>query len=214
GGADFMAALSAEVGDLLVTIADKPRRAMVALDTIRRHCGELMGIVSGPDRLLWVTEFPLFEEVDEGDWAPAHHPFTSPFPEDIPALAEGQKEGIRSRAYDLVLNGVELGSGSIRIHESKLQQTVFSAIGMDPEEAKRRFEFLLEAFRYGPPPHGGFAIGLDRLYALLFEACSIREVIAFPKTATGSCPLTGAPSEVDSTQLDELGITQKTPKNQ
>jgi len=214
GGPEFMAALSAEVGDLLITIADQPRRAMVALDTVRRHCGELMGIVSGPDRLLWVTEFPLFEEIDDGEWTPAHHPFTSPFPEDISALAEGQKEGIRSRAYDLVLNGVELGSGSIRIHDSNLQQTVFSAIGMDVKEAKRRFEFLLEAFQYGPPPHGGFAIGLDRLYALLFEASSIREVIPFPKTATGSCPLTGAPSDVDPAQLDELGITQKSLKSE
>ena len=206
-GVAFLASLDAEVGDLVVCIADKPRRALVALDTIRRHLGDLMELTSGPDRLLWVTEFPLFEETDDGGWTPAHHPFTSPFPEDIQAMQDGKKEGVRSRAYDLVLNGVELGSGSVRIHDAELQASVFDAIGMDRAEAERRFAFLLEAFKYGPPPHAGFAIGLDRLYALLFNAESIREVIAFPKTATGACPLTGAPSVVDATQLADLGLS-------
>ena len=207
-GSALLAALAAEVGDLVVCIADKPRRALVALDTVRRHCGELMNLNQGSDRLLWITEFPLFEEADDGAWAPAHHPFTSPFPEDIEAMASGQKEGIRSRAYDLVLNGVELGSGSVRIHDADLQSMGFDAIGMDRADAERRFSFLLEAFRYGPPPHAGFAIGLDRLYALMFKAQSIREVIAFPKTATGSCPLTGAPTPVDDAQLHDLGLEQ------
>ena len=206
-GAAFLASLGAEEGDLVVTIADQPRRALVALDTVRRCCGDLMDLAQGPDRLLWVTEFPLFEEADEGEWVPSHHPFTAPHADDLDALMSGAKEGMRSRAYDLVLNGVELGSGSIRIHESALQESVFAAIGLDPEEAQRRFAFLLEAFQYGPPPHGGFAIGLDRLYALLFQADSIREVIAFPKTSTGGCPLTGAPSAVDTDQLTELGLT-------
>jgi len=211
GGASFLKALRARPGDLVVTIADAPRRALVALDAIRRQAGALMGLVQGPDRLLWITEFPLFEVNDDGEFHPAHHPFTCPVLEDIPALESGQKEGIRSRAYDLVLNGVELGSGSVRIHQRQLQETIFKAIGLDPEVAKERFDFLLEAFRYGAPPHAGFAIGLDRLYALLFNAETIRDVIAFPKTATGICPLTGAPSVVDETQLRELGIAQEIP---
>lgn len=210
-GNTFLAAVGAEAGDLVVTIADQPRRALVALDAIRRQAGDLMDLVQGPDRLLWITEFPLFEVNDDGVFHPAHHPFTCPVLEDIPALEAGGKEGIRSRAYDLVLNGVELGSGSVRIHQRKLQETIFEAIGLDPEVAQERFAFLLEAFRYGAPPHAGFAIGLDRLYALLFNAETIRDVIAFPKTATGSCPLTGAPSAVDATQLRELGIDQEIP---
>ncbi|MDA0666249.1 MAG: aspartate--tRNA ligase [Planctomycetota bacterium] len=211
GGAALLKSLEAMPGDLVVTIADAPRRALVALDAIRRQAGDLMDLVQGPDRLLWITEFPLFEVNDDGAFHPAHHPFTCPVLEDIPALEAGGKEGIRSRAYDLVLNGVELGSGSVRIHERKLQETIFKAIGFAPEVAQERFAFLLEAFRYGAPPHAGFAIGLDRLYALLFNAKTIRDVIAFPKTATGSCPLTGAPSAVDETQLRELGIEQQIP---
>lgn len=211
GGASFLKQLQAMPGDLVVTIADQPRRALVALDAIRRKGGATMDLVQGPDRLLWITEFPLFESDDDGNFHPSHHPFTCPVLEDVPALEGGQKEGIRSRAYDLVLNGTELGSGSVRIHQKELQATIFSAIGLSKEVAEERFAFLLEAFRYGPPPHAGFAIGLDRLYSILFGADSIRDVIAFPKTATGGCPLTGAPSMVDETQLDELGITQKVP---
>ena len=210
-GAAFLAALEAQPGDLVVTIADLPRRALVALDAVRRKAAELAEMVGEADRLVWITEFPLFEESDEGEWHPAHHPFTSPVLEDVEALAAGQKDGVRSRAYDLVLNGVELGSGSIRIHDRDLQQTLFSAIGIPPEEAEVRFTHLMEAFRYGAPPHGGFAIGLDRLYALMFGAASIRDVIAFPKTASGSCPLTEAPAPVDSEQLAELGLALDLP---
>ncbi len=205
-GSAFLDACAAEAGDLLLVVADRPRRALVALDALRRRAGRLLGLVHGPDRLLWITDFPLFEEDEEGAWVPAHHPFTAPVAADLPALLEGRREGVRSRAYDLVLNGVELGSGSIRIHQPEVQEAVFAAIGLDPEEARRRFDFLLEAFRYGPPPHGGFAIGLDRLYAELFGAPSIREVIAFPKTSSGACPLTGAPTPVDPAQLAELGL--------
>jgi len=211
-GAAFLAALEAQPGDLVVTIADQPRRALVALDTVRRRAAELADLVGSDDRLVWITEFPLFEQNDDGEWHPAHHPFTSPVLEDIEALAAGQKEGMRSRAYDLVLNGVELGSGSIRIHDRDLQQTLFTAIGIPPEEAQVRFVHLLEAFRYGAPPHGGFAIGLDRLYALMFGADSIRDVIAFPKTATATCPLTEAPAPVDADQLSDLGLALALPE--
>ena len=205
-GAAFLAAAGCETGDLLCTIADRPRKALTALDALRRAAGEAMGLVRGPDRLLWVTEFPLFEEDDDGAWIPAHHPFTAPHPDDLEALLGGQQGGIRSRAYDLVMNGVELGSGSIRIHRTDVQEAIFQALGIPEEVAQERFRFLLEAFRYGPPPHAGFAIGLDRLYALLFGAESIREVIAFPKTSAGGCPLTDAPAAVDAAQLAELGI--------
>ncbi|KAA3610846.1 MAG: aspartate--tRNA ligase [Planctomycetota bacterium] len=205
-GAAFLAALQAEAGDLVLAVADRKRVALVVLDHVRRKAGQLMDLVQGPDRLLWITEFPLFEEVEDGVWAPAHHPFTSPVEEDLDILRQGQKDGVRSRAYDLVLNGVELGSGSIRIHRREVQEVVFEAIGLSPEQARRRFSFLLEAFDYGPPPHGGFAIGLDRLYALLFQAESIRDVIAFPKTSSAACPLTGAPGQADPAQLEELGL--------
>ncbi len=210
-GAEFLKHLDAHPGDLVVTIADSPRKAMTALDAIRNKAGAVMDLIQGPDRLLWITEFPLFEETDDGGYHPAHHPFTCPVMDDVDALKAGEKAAIRSRAYDLVLNGVELGSGSVRIHDRQLQKTIFQAIGLTEEVANERFEFLLEAFRYGVPPHAGFAIGLDRLYALLFGADTIRDVIAFPKTATASCPLTGAPSVVDETQMEELGISQQTP---
>ena len=212
-GQTFLDALGAQAGDLVVTIADRPRRAMVALDAVRRKMASLMDLVQGPDRLVWITEFPLFEEDDEGKVFPAHHPFTAPVIEDIPALQAGQKSGIRSRAYDLVLNGVELGSGSVRIHDKVLQESVFSALGLAPEIVKDRFQFLLEAFRFGAPPHAGFAIGLDRLYALMFGADSIRDVIAFPKTSTATCPLTQAPAPVDSSQLTDLGLQATEPSN-
>ncbi|MBN1586858.1 MAG: aspartate--tRNA ligase [Candidatus Omnitrophica bacterium] len=155
----------------------------------------------------WVTEFPLFGKDEEsGRLMAEHHPFTSPFEEDIPKMETHPLE-VRSRAYDLVLNGVEVGSGSIRIHRRDLQEKVFAAIGINGEEAQRRFGFLLNAFRYGPPPHGGIAPGIDRLVAIMAGVDSIREVIAFPKTQKAACPLTNAPSTVDDKQLRDLGIT-------
>jgi aspartyl-tRNA synthetase len=208
-GKIFIDKVGSAEGDLIFTIADAPRRALVALDVVRRESATAMNLVASEDRIVWITEFPLFEQNDDGSFHPAHHPFTCPVADDLPLLRDGQKEGIRSRAYDLVLNGVELGSGSIRIHDKALQSEIFDAIGLPPEVAAERFEFLLKAFSYGAPPHAGFAIGLDRLYSIMFGVESIRDVIAFPKTATSACPLTAAPSAVDSQQLNELGIKQQ-----
>ena len=160
-----------------------------------------------PFAFVWITDFPLFKYNDEEKrWESEHHPFTAPVTEDIEIL-EKSPEKIKSRAYDLVLNGTEIGSGSIRIHDQKLQERIFNIIGIDQQQAQKRFGFLLEAFQYGAPPHGGFAFGLDRLLAILAGEESIREVIAFPKTAKGICPLTNAPSDVDEKQLKELNIT-------
>jgi aspartyl-tRNA synthetase len=154
----------------------------------------------------WITDFPLFKyNAEEKRWESEHHPFTSPRKEDIEIL-EKEPDKIKSRSYDLVLNGNEIGSGSIRIHNQQLQERIFKIIGIEKEEAYRRFGFLLEAFKFGAPPHGGIAFGLDRLLAILSGEESIREVIAFPKTQKAYCPLTDAPSDVDEKQLRELGI--------
>jgi aspartyl-tRNA synthetase len=208
-GARFLAAASAAPGDVLAVVADVALRARGALDAVRRKAGTLLGVIAAEDRMLWITEFPSFEADEEGNWAPAHHPFTAPVEEDLAKLQRGEHEGVRSRAYDLVWNGVELGSGSIRIHDRELQETMFRSLGLTAEQAQAKFGFLLDAFRYGAPPHGGFAIGLDRLYTLLAGAESIREMIAFPKTATGACLLTGAPGAVDERQLAELGVVPR-----
>ncbi|MBN1912792.1 MAG: aspartate--tRNA ligase [Candidatus Omnitrophica bacterium] len=154
----------------------------------------------------WVVDFPLFKyNADEKRWESEHHPFTSPAEQDLEILAQSPQK-VRSRSYDLVLNGMEIGSGSIRIHRQQLQEEIFKIIGISQEEAKRRFGFLLEAFGFGAPPHGGFAFGIDRLLAILAGKESIREVIAFPKTQKAYCPLTGAPSQVDEKQLRELNL--------
>ena len=159
----------------------------------------------GPHRYVWVVDFPMFEEGRDGTPQPAHHPFTMPYPEDMPLLATDPLR-VRSQAYDLVLNGWELGSGSVRIHRSDIQEQVFAALGIDAEEAEARFGFLLGAFRYGAPPHAGFAVGLDRLAAILAGEENIREVIAYPKTQSGADPLTGAPTPLPAASLAELGI--------
>ncbi|MBN2831575.1 MAG: aspartate--tRNA ligase [Candidatus Omnitrophica bacterium] len=157
----------------------------------------------------WIVDFPLFKyNEEEKHWESEHHPFTAPAKEDLDKL-ENSPDKVNSRSYDLVLNGVELGSGSIRIHSPELQKKIFKIIGITPEEAKKRFGFLLEAFKFGAPPHGGFAFGIDRLIAILTGEQSIREVITFPKTSAGICPLTCAPSDVDSKQLKELNLTVK-----
>lgn len=158
----------------------------------------------------WVVDFPLFKyNAEEKRWESEHHPFTAPAREDL-ELLEKSPEKIKSRSYDLVLNGMEIGSGSVRIHKQELQERIFKIIGIDKEQAYRRFGFLLEAFQFGAPPHAGIAFGLDRLLAILAGEASIREVITFPKTSAGFCPLTAAPSEVDAKQLKELGLTLKT----
>ena len=160
-----------------------------------------------PWAFCWITEFPLFHWNDqEKRWDAEHHPFTSPHPEDVPLLDKDPGK-IRSRAYDLVLNGTELGSGSIRIHAADLQRKIFEVLGLDEATVKERFSFLLHAFTYGAPPHGGFAIGLDRFVALLAGSASIRDVIAFPKTQRAVCPVTEAPSAVSPAQLKDLGIS-------
>ncbi len=157
----------------------------------------------------WITDFPLFKyNEEEKRWESQHHPFTAPA-QDCVEILEKSPEKIRSRSYDLVLNGAEIGSGSIRIHDQKLQEKIFRVIGINKEEAQRRFGFLLEAFEFGAPPHGGIAFGLDRLLAILAGEASIREVITFPKTSAAYCPLTGAPSDVDEQQLKELNISVK-----
>lgn len=158
---------------------------------------------------VWIVDFPLFKyNAEEKRWESEHHPFTAPRQEDKDIL-ESAPDKVKARSYDLVLNGTEIGSGSIRIHEQELQERIFKLIGINKTEAHKRFGFLLEAFQYGAPPHAGIAIGMDRLLAILAGEASIREMIAFPKTSAGFCPLTGAPSEVDERQLKELGLTVK-----
>ncbi len=198
-------ALVAEPGDLVLLVADQRAIVRRVLGLLRVKLGR-PPVNEGGFRFVWVTAFPLFEGVGEdGRPIPAHHPFTMPEPEDLERLEENPLS-VRSQAYDLVLNGWELGSGSVRIHRPDVQQRVFSLLGLGAEEAQARFGFLLDAFRYGAPPHAGFAFGIDRLVALLAHEETIREVIAFPKTQSGADPLTGAPSPLDARQLAELGL--------
>jgi len=200
--------LGASSGDMVFLIADSRRVANKVLGLLRLELGR-PPVNEGGFNFLWITEFPLFEEVIDGNPIPAHHPFTMPHPDDVEMLNTAQGDewlDIRSQAYDLVLNGWELGSGSIRIHRSDVQARIFEILGIGPEEQQAKFGFLLDAFKYGAPPHGGFAFGIDRLTALLVGEENIREVIAFPKTQSGSDPMTNAPSPIDAAQLDELGL--------
>ncbi len=198
-------ALGAEPDDLLLIVAGERPVVDRVLGQLRLELGR-PPVTEGGLNLLWVTDFPLFEGLDgDGRPIPAHHPFTMPHPDDLDAL-DTEPLAVRSQAYDLVLNGWELGSGSVRIHRPEIQQRIFSFLGIEPEQAQARFGFLLDAFRHGAPPHAGFAFGIDRLVALLAGEENIREVIAFPKTQSGVDPLTGAPGPIDPRQLTELGL--------
>ena len=198
--------MSGEEGDLLLLVADEWSTVCHVLGLVRLEIGK-PPINEGGFHFLWVIDFPLFEGTDEnGNPSSSHHPFTMPHEDDLTILEDGETEGIRSLAYDLVLNGWELGSGSVRIHRQDIQERIFTALGIEPDEARKRFGFLLDAFKFGAPPHAGFAVGLDRLTAILVGEENIREVIAFPKTQSGSDPLTSAPLPVDDRHLKELGL--------
>jgi aspartyl-tRNA synthetase len=198
--------LAAGPGDLLVLVAGADAVSSPALDAARRHLGSVMGAVEEGDRFLWVTEFPLYErDPGTGESVPSHHPFTGLNPEDLDLL-ETEPLAVRSRAYDMVYNGSEFGSGSIRINEPDLQRRVLSVLGIGQEEAQKKFGFLLEAFRYGAPPHGGFALGLDRIVMHLTGSASLREVIAFPKTTAARALMEGAPAPMPNEELAQLGI--------
>ncbi|MEN9821865.1 MAG: aspartyl-tRNA synthetase [Actinomycetota bacterium] len=210
--ADVKARLAAQPGDLLLIVADEWMTTCEVLGQLRNDIGR-PPVHEGPYRYLWVVDFPLFVGVDEasGRPRPGHHPFCQPHPEDL-HLLETDPLKVRSQAYDLVLNGWELGSGSIRIHQPELQARIFQLLGISDEEAQRKFGFFLNPFRYGAPPHGGFAFGIDRLVAILAGEENIREVIAFPKTQSGADPMTNAPTPVAQKQLDELGVRVLPPK--
>ena len=205
--AGILRAAAANPGDLLLIVADKPGVANPALGRLRLDIASETGMIpEDEDRFLWVVEFPLVEyDEDAGRYAAVHHPFTSPLEEDLPKL-ESDPGNVRAQAYDVVLNGVELGGGSIRIHQSSLQQRMFALLGIDAQEAQARFGHLLDALGYGAPPHGGIALGFDRMVMLIAGASSIREVIAFPKTTRAACLMTDSPSRLDPEQLEELHI--------
>jgi aspartyl-tRNA synthetase len=203
--ARVLAETQAAAGDLILAVSDQYKTACTVLGTLRNAMGS-PPVGEGPHRYVWVVDFPMFEGVGaDGNLQPAHHPFTMPYPEDLPLLASDPL-AVRSQAYDLVLNGWELGSGSVRIHRGDIQSQVFAALGISPEDAEARFGFLLGAFRYGAPPHAGFAFGVDRLVAILAGEENIREVIAYPKTQSGADLLTGAPTPLPAASLAELGI--------
>ncbi len=200
--------MNAKAGDLLLFVADKEKVVSQSLAHLRTHLGHKNNLINAEEfNFVWIVDFPLFEyNEDAKRYVALHHPFTSPRSEDIPFLEEKPLE-VRARAYDLVLNGVELGGGSIRIHSPEIQKRVFRLLGINDNDAYQKFGFLLDALKFGAPPHGGIALGIDRMIALLLHLDDIREVIAFPKTQKATCPMTEAPSEADPQQLKELGIS-------
>ncbi len=205
----LVTASGAKTGDLLLLVADDRPKVCHVLGLLRLELGR-PPVTEGGLQFLWVVDFPLFEALnDDGTPIPAHHPFTMPHADDVHLLDTGVPADllkVRSQAYDLVLNGWELGSGSVRIHRADIQKRMFTLLGIAPDVAQERFGFLLDAFRFGAPPHAGFAFGIDRLVALLAGEENIREVIAFPKTQSGTDPLTHAPTPIDAAQLEELGL--------
>jgi aspartyl-tRNA synthetase len=202
--------VGAKTGDLVFFGADKARVVNDSLGTLRDQLGKDRGLVADEWQPVWVVDFPVFDDDGEGGWTPSHHPFTSPRTESPDELKANPGEAL-SRAYDMVLNGTEIGGGSIRIHDPEMQSAVFDLLGIEAEEAEAKFGFLLTAMQYGCPPHGGIAFGLDRLVMIMAGAESIRDVIAFPKTQTASDLLTSAPSEASPEQLKEVGIRLRTP---
>ncbi len=205
--------VQAKTGDLIFFGADKASVVNEALGALRIKLGHDCNLLQGKWCPLWVVDFPMFEyDVTNRRWQALHHPFTAPKVADFAELQANPGDSL-SRAYDLVLNGTEVGGGSIRIHDHTLQQVVFSILGIDQQQAQDKFGFLLDALSYGVPPHGGIAFGLDRLFMLMRGCQSIRDVIAFPKTQTGACPLTSAPTPVTEAQLQELGIRLRQPPN-
>jgi aspartyl-tRNA synthetase len=201
--------LNGEEGDLALLAADKREVVLQTLGEIRRSLPSIQKTSPGTDslRFAWVTDFPLFEWSDEeGRLVSMHHPFTSPLEEDL-GLLESEPLKVRARAYDLVLNGIEIGGGSIRIHDTGLQRRIFSVLGLTEKETEDKFGYFLETLEFGSPPHGGIAIGFDRLVMILAGEESIREVIPFPKTTSALCLFSGSPSEIGARQLEELGLS-------
>ena len=201
--------VGAKKGDAIFFAAGEPSSSLQLLGAVRLEIGERCNLIAKDQwKFLWVVDAPMFEATESGGWTAVHHPFTGPKPEYAKSFKDDPKSAL-AYAYDIVLNGNEIGGGSIRIHKREIQQAVFDVIGLTKQEAESKFGFLLEAFNYGPPPHGGIALGLDRLCALLAGAESIREVIAFPKTASGADPLTGAPTPITTAQRRESGVDFK-----
>lgn len=211
--AGIAALVGAKNGDAIFFAAGERSASQQLLGAARLEIGKRCNLIAeGAWEFVWVVDAPMFEVTDNGGWTAVHHPFTGPKPEFASTFTSNPSEAL-AYAYDIVLNGTELGGGSIRIHDRKMQKDVFSVIGLSDEEANSKFGFLLEAFNFGPPPHGGIALGLDRVCALLTGSDSIREVIAFPKTASGGDPLTGAPTPITPTQRSEAGIDWTAPKD-
>jgi aspartyl-tRNA synthetase len=210
--AGIAALVGAKPGDAIFFAAGERSSSQQLLGAARLEIGKRCNLINqGAWEFVWVVDAPMFEPTDNGGWTAVHHPFTGPKPE-FASTFKSDPASALAYAYDIVLNGTELGGGSIRIHDRNIQKDVFTVIGLSDEEAQSKFGFLLEAFNYGPPPHGGIALGLDRVCALLTGSDSIREVIAFPKTASGGDPLTGAPTPITPAQRKEAAIDWTPPK--